>query len=128
MPEITSEKRDWINGRLDRRRAIEDSLTEQYTSQHCHLCNWASNGLGLDLAVKENEAHQLTHPEFAEWASLEIPMGDLVDSIHDHECQTALCVCKCGCVDGPFCTLTLGPLCGGCMIRANRGDSDHGEV
>lgn len=131
MPEITSEKRDRINVRLARRKELEELFTSHfYMSQHCHLCNWASNGLSLDLAVKENKAHQRTHPEWAEWESLEIPMGDLVDSIHDHECQMESCVCKCGCVDsseGKFCTLVFGPLCGVCMIRANRGDSDHGE-
>ena len=128
MPEITSEKRAWIDGRLARRREIEDLFTEQYMSQPCHLCNWASNGLDIELAVKANEEHQKTHPEFAEWKSLMIPMEDLVDIIHDHECQMASCACKCGCVDSPFCKLIFGPLCGSCIIRANRGDSDHGEV
>jgi len=129
MPEITSEKRDWINRRIARRREIEDLIKPVgYTSQHCHFCNWASNGLSLTLAVEKNREHERTHPEWAEWESLEIPMEDLVDSIHDHECVKASCGCKCGCIDGPFCTLTFGPLCSVCMIRANRGDSDHGEL
>ena len=129
MPELDSEKRKSINERLALHEELRGHYKDrQYISQHCHLCNWASNGLSFEEALEANKKHEATHPETAQIAMSEIGIDEIRDSLHDHECQMAYCNCKCGCHAGPFCTLVLGPLCSVCSIRVMRGDNNHGET
>lgn len=129
MPKLTDEQRTRINERLALHKRIRKTFEgRQYASQYCYLCNWASNGLTLDEAIEANDAHVKTHPEDAEMKVTSIPMNELRDSLHDHDCVYAKCVCKCGCQTNVGCVLVLGPLCSTCLLRAGRGDSEHGEA
>ena len=47
--------------------------------------------------------------------------------LHGHDCVFALCSCRCGCIESAGCILVLGPLCGVCLVRSERGDEEHGE-
>ena len=127
MPILETEKRQRINAQRARRQEIHDAMPK-YLQLHCKLCNWAVNALTFDDAIEGVKVHQETHPEFEEWTTLTIPMNEIRDSLHDHECQQKKCSCICGCDDGPFCTLVFGPLCSVCMVRESRGDSEHGET
>ena len=128
MPKMTDEQRTFVNERLALHERIRASFKgREYTSQYCYLCNWASNGLTLDEAVEADAIHVKTHPEDAEMKATRIPMGELRDSLHDHECVYASCTCKCGCQDSAGCTLVLGPLCSTCLVKDGRGDSAHGD-
>ncbi len=131
MPFLTEEERTLVNTSLETSKRIRDSFADrQYASQHCRLCGWASNGLTFDQALEVSRSHEQTHPEYAEWTSSAIPIGLLQRSMHDHECQTAPCACKCGCIDSAGCIVGVfaGPLCAVCSIRTGRGDTDHGRV
>ena len=130
MPKLDPDKRASIEGRLAVHQRIMDSFKDkQYLAQHCHFCNWASNGLSLDEAIAENRRHEeMDHAtEVAEMQATYISMSELGDSFHDHECEMALCQCRCGCQSGPFCHTIMGPLCGNCMIAAGRGHDEHGK-
>ncbi len=129
MPRLPEDQRQFVNTRIARHQQIKETFKgRQYTSQHCHLCNWASNGQTLDDAVTNNREHEAAHPEWAEWVAATIPAQDLLDSIHDHDCDMRNCVCKCGCQQGPFCILIFGGLCSVCQIRDQRGDESHGNL
>ena len=129
MPKLDAEKRKSINERLALHEELRKSFEGRtYFTQHCHLCNWASNGLTFDEADEENQRHEATHPETAQIRVTEIDLWEVLLSLHDHDCQMALCSCKCGCQEGPFCVLVLGPLCSTCSVREMRGDSEHGET
>lgn len=115
------------------RSAITNGIRDKYkdkrwTSQQCYLCGYSSNGLTLDEAIVENKKHIQT--EHAEDNRLmqenNLSIDEIRDSIHDHECDYHLCACKCGCQEGPFCTLAFGPLCSVCQVRDMRGDDEHG--
>ena len=100
----------------------------QFTSLQCVLCNWSSNGLTLDEAVEANRAHQESHPDWAEWEATDIPMLDLVASLHaDHECVFGQCECRCGCTEASGCKVLMGPLCSVCMVREMRGHRECGR-
>ena len=94
--------------------------------QHCHLCNWASNGLTLHEAIVINRGHENSDPEWLEMQATVISTEEIVASIHDHECNMVTCACKCGCGVGPFCDV-MGDFCSVCTVRAGRGDGEHGE-
>ena len=127
MPNLNDGKRQSINERLALHKELYGHYKDrQYISQHCHLCNWVSNGLTIEEAIKANKEHEATHPETAQLAATQIGVGEIRDSLHDHECQMAKCACKCGCQVGPFCTLVFGPLCSVCSVREMRGDHEHG--
>ena len=127
MPKLDDEKRAEIERKLATTRRIKESFEgRQLTSQHCRLCNLASNGLTFDEAIAENRIHEQTHPELAELEAATISFRDVRDNLHDHECVMTLCSCKCGCTNGPSCVLLLGPLCATCIVRVVRGDSEHG--
>ena len=129
MPKLDDATRKSIDERL----AIHDRICKsfegnQWISQNCFLCNWASNGRTLNDAIEVNQEHvKAEHPvEKAAMEETEIPLDLLRASFHDHDCDRQLCICRCGCQEGPFCVLVLGPLCGICTTRAGRGDSEHG--
>lgn len=129
MPKLSDERRAKVEDSITRRAAILKAVREQayYTAQHCHFCNWASNGLTREEAVAGNKMHEATHPEYAEYMALQLPVQELLSAMHDHECDLRECACKCGHPpDGKFCILVLGPLCSVCLTRANCGDSEHG--
>ena len=126
MPLLDPESRQAYEQRLAVSRRIRDAFKDrQYRNAECRLCGWASNGLTPDEAWAANAAHERAHPEYTEWDSSTIHISDVHKLFHDHECQMSLCSCLCGCQEGPFCALALGPLCGTCTIRANRGGSAH---
>lgn len=128
MPKLDSEKRQSINERLALYTRIRESFKGKgYVTQHCALCNWASNGLTIEEAIKVSKLHDATHPETAQIEAAEINIDELRDLMHDHECIMALCSCKCGCREGPFCTLIFGSCCSVCSTRETRGDNEHGE-
>ena len=127
MPKLTDQERESINSRLRAHEAIMSRFRDkQYVSSCCRFCNWASNGLTLDEAWDANQKHEKTHQEYDEWETTEISLRQLQRSWHDHDCEMGLCQCKCGCRQGPFCHTVLGSLCGVCLIREQRGDSEHG--
>jgi hypothetical protein len=128
MPILSDEERAAIQARQDVHDRITAKLREvQYRSYHCRLCNWASNGLTIDEAWEANLAHERSHPEYNAWTANTVPMSDIPKALHDHDCVIADCVCICGCSKSAGCILIFGPLCSVCVIRANRGDSAHGE-
>ncbi len=128
MPKLDAAKRKSIDDRLALHKRLRDSFEgREYVSQHCHLCNWASNGLTLEEAIEANRKHEDTHPETAQIEATGISLKEIRESLHDHDCQMEYCICKCGCHDGPFCTICFGPLCSSCSVRAMRGDDEHGE-
>ena len=126
MPRMDLNTRARIETQTARRRQIEEAQP-RYVQIHCHLCNWASNGLTLQEASQANRQHEEDHPEYTEWTTLKVPLDEIVQVVHDHDCQMANCACRCGCTEGPFCQLTLGALCGVCSVREIRGDTQHGE-
>jgi len=127
MAKLDDAKRQSINTRLAKHKEVEEQYkNRQYASLSCRFCNWASNGLTLDEAIEENEKHERTHPEYAEWKANILGFDEIRDSLHDHECKMEYCACKCGCKDGPFCTLIFGPLCSVCQVREMRGYDEHG--
>ena len=130
MPRLDDAVRESIDSRLARHQAIRDSFKGRiWVSQSCRLCNWASNGRTLDDAVKANHRHQ-QRQHGAEMAALEesrVSAPELRASFHDHDCVMENCACKCGCTEGPFCILVLGPLCSVCLVRWGRGNDEHGE-
>lgn len=129
MTILDKKKRKSIDERLALHKRLRDSFDgKKYSSQHCRLCNWASNGLTFEEAIRLNKEHEATHPEAAQIEATTIDPFELIASIHDHECKMELCTCKCGCQSGPFCTLVFGPLCSVCQVREMRGDSEHGEL
>ena len=88
MPLLDEDKRQSIDARLSKRQEIEQRFEgRQYISQHCRLCNWASNGLTLDEACEENDKHERSHPEYAEWEASQLGFEEIRESLHDHECQ-----------------------------------------
>lgn len=130
MPRLTDAQRDSIN----RRSAATDEVRKrnralpQYYSQHCNFCNWASNGQTIDEVIAANSQH-IQEQHAADMAIIEanrLELNEIPASLHDHECEKALCRCKCGCDAGPFCILVGGPLCSVCQVREGRGDDDHG--
>jgi len=128
MPKLSPDTRRDI----ERRSAIADRIHKsfeerQYTAQHCRFCGWASNGLTLDEAIAENGRHEASHPEQQEYDANLPSIDEVVHSLHDHECVYARCACICGCQESAGCILVLGPLCSSCLVRANRGDREHGE-
>jgi len=127
MPFLNDDKRQSINSRITRHNEIMKVFeNKQFTSQYCRLCNWASNGLTLDEAIQENGKHEATHPELTGLDATLFDFDEIRVSLHDHECKMELCACKCGCKEGPFCTLVFGPLCSVCQVREMRGDCEHG--
>ena len=126
MPKLDQETRTRHDSQRARRQEIE-AAQPRYVQQQCRLCGWASNGLTLEEASKANRQHESNHPEYEEWVNTAIPLAELVQAIHDHDCQMADCQCRCGCTEGPFCHLTFGPLCSVCSVREIRGDTQHGE-
>lgn len=127
MPKLSEEKRISIDKRLARSQAITDKFkNKQYISQQCRLCGWHSNGLTIEEAIEENRKHEATHPELEEFNNNILDIDEVRDSLHDHECKMEYCVCKCGCKEGPFCSLVFGPLCSYCQVREMRGDPGHG--
>lgn len=128
MPRLTDKERKSINERMALQvKLLESFKGRQFVSQHCRLCNWASNGRTLEEAIKANKEHEATHPEIAQFRETELSPSELVASLHDHDCQLEFCACKCGCQSGPFCVLVDGPLCSACQVRESRGDKEHGE-
>lgn len=47
---------------------------------------------------------------------------------HDHDCVLAYCKCICGCQDGPFCVVALGPLCPSCAAWVLMANKVHGAA
>jgi len=128
MPRLDPETKQSIDNRLEVHERITQSFKgRQYIALHCRFCNWASNGLTLEEAIAKNRKHEAHHPEMAEWKANEIGISEIVDSLHDHDCEMALCACRCGCREGPFCHTVQGSLCSSCMIAEGRGHSEHGE-
>ena len=136
MPKLTDAERESIDARYDiheRIRAEFDAPGRQWTSQHCYLCNYASNGHDFDEAIAADAAHiQAEHAaEDAEMQATTISVREARASIHDHDCELRVCVCLCGhgesSGDTLGCILVFGLLCGYCTVRAGRGDRDHGE-
>jgi len=128
MAKLDSEKRQSINERMALHTSLRKSFEEcRYFNQCCNLCNWASNGLTAGEAIAENRKHEATHPETAQIKATMLSFQEIRDSLHDHDCKMAICACKCGCQNGPFCTTVAGPLCASCMIAEGRGHDEHGE-
>ena len=130
MPKLTEEQRKSIKDRLDRHERIRHAYDgKRYISQSCYLCNWASNGASLDEAIEANHQHISGHHavEDREMRETAIPIKELTQSLHDHDCEHAICACICGCKNDAGCILVLGPLCSTCHLRAGRGDSAHGQ-
>ena len=128
MPLLSDEERRSINERLQRENAIRAVFEDrQCLTIHCYLCNWASNGLTIEEAEGLNRRHEKRHLETAELESIEVSPAEFFALVHDHECDMGYCSCKCGCQDGRFCRTVLGPLCSGCLIREQQGDTGHGE-
>lgn len=131
MPKLSDDQRQSIKERLSRTKAITDSFKgRQWTTQHCGLCKWASNGRDLDMAVAASRLHEvMEHPEsMAILESNRLSASELPTAFHDHDCVEAMCACRCGCQEGPFCILGFGPLCSSCTVRADRGHDECGEV
>ena len=129
MAKLDDGTRKSIDERLAIHARIHKSFEDnQWTSQHCCFCNWASNGRTLEDAIEANQEHiKVEHQaEKAEMEATAIPIGELRASFHDHDCDQQLCICRCGCREGPFCVLVLGRLCIPCTVREGRGDSEHG--
>ena len=128
MPRLSDEQR----ARLDRVNEVHQRIRQsfegrQFTSQHCRFCNWSSNGRTFEEAMDANRQHEATHTEQVEYDSTHLAVSEIVASLHDHDCQMALCTCKCGCTQGPFCIILFGPLCSVCLVRSNRGYPECGE-
>lgn len=131
MPKLSDNQRTSIEERLALHKEIEARYEgHQYQNQRCYLCGWASNGLTFDEAIAENRRHiQAVHAaEDALMKATTIPMQELRDSLHDHDCIERYCACMCGCTDGPFCALVMGALCSTCVVAGGRGHSEHGEL
>lgn len=131
MPRLSDDQRASVNARLALHERIRESFKgREWRSVHCYLCNWASNGRTFEEAQANDERHkQENHAaEDAEMKATEIPLPELRDSLHDHECVRERCICICGCREGPFCTLIFGPLCSVCTVRDGRGDKEHGKL
>ena len=131
VSELGEATRDNINERLAASRAVRAQFAGQHWMQHyCYLCDWVSNGRTLNEAIAANELHIRTeHPvEDANMSTAQLQFEEIRASLHDHDCDFQLCACKCGCKDGPFCTLVCGSLCSVCEVRTIRGDSEHGEA
>ena len=131
MTEIDQALRADIQDRIARRRAIEDAMP-QYSSQHCRLCNWATNGLDWEETLTAAAAHEEAHPEYQEWRSSTLSAKEIRATLHDHECTMVRCACVCGggggCSGGSaFCDI-FGALCAVCAIRDGRGDKTHGPA
>lgn len=128
MPKLPDDQRQSIAARLAAARAVREQFEGHYffTAQ-CGLCNWASNGVSPDDANAGSRDHQarMHAQENAILEANRLSMAEIQASFHDHDCVMATCRCICGCEDGPFCHIILGPLCGACMLSSNRGDSAH---
>ena len=131
MPKLTEAQRAKVRCVLEVHQRIRQSFEDrQFISQHCHFCNWASNGRTFDEALEANRHHQAAHPEQAEYNAVELTISELQASFHDHDCTMASCTCKCGCTEGPFCDIIFngGPLCAACLVRSNRGHAECGKL
>lgn len=128
MPILDNETRKSISERHEIHQRIYGSFKgHYYVAVHCNLCNWTSNGLTLDEAVRANKVHKRIHPEEAQLDATEISPEEEIAFLHDHECNMVYCNCKCGCHEGPFCDI-LGTLCSVCVVRDMRGDKEHGKI
>lgn len=94
----------------------------------CHYCGWASQARDMERAIKRNERHEKTHPEWTRPQTLEEIRAEIDAEHAEHECKPAPCACKCGCLEPLSCTVMFGPLCATCCVREMRGDDEHGEV
>lgn len=128
MPILSPEERARIEAKeATQRRILESFNARRWHTVHCHLCNWASNGLTFEEAQEKNRRHEEGHPEWQEYITAILTPEEFVAALHDHECVMVFCQCRCGCRRGPFCQTVLGPLCSTCTTREVRDDPKHGE-
>ena len=129
MPKLDEAVRRKIEERIAMHDAIRQSFKgHQWMSYSCYLCNWASNGRTFDEAYALDKEHiHKEHPvEDAQMRVHQVPMGEIIASLHDHDCTEVYCSCICGCTEGPFCGLLFGSMCSVCVVRDGRGDKEHG--
>lgn len=126
MPRLSNEQhKRIIEARDVQERILRSFVSRQYMSMNCRFCNWASNEHTPDLAIEANRNHEATHIEKVEWDAHLLPGSLIMASFHDHDCQMGLCSCRCGCKEGPFCSLTLGSLCSTCYLQKCRENTGH---
>ena len=131
MPKLTDEQRARAAERdALHKKAFEDYGGPRHVSQHCRVCNWASNGPTLDEADAINREHEHRHPHVKEWdeKAIAIPITEMSAYFHDHDCVFGICTCACGCQEEAGCLLVSSGMCAVCMVKAGRGDGEHGAA
>lgn len=100
-----------------------------YWGRQCSWCGWTANGLTIERADGECRAHERrSHPGIDEYRKKLPTLSEMRDELHaDHDCAAGPCRCRCNCdVTNAGCSVLFGPYCSVCIVRANRGDEEHG--
>lgn len=129
MPKLDDTRRQRIKESIRVHNEIKAAFDgKRWESHHCRYCNWASNGRTFDEAMAADSAHIHSehHEEDERYRAYAISIQDIVDSLHDHDCDMVLCSCICGCQVGPYCRQVGGLLCSDCVSRDAYEEKRHG--
>lgn len=97
----------------------------------CSLCDWPAHVRGGTIADMSAalDAHQQSHPEWAEYQASIPSIRDIVDEVHKNcKHDSVQCSCACGCTERLGCTCWSN-VCVQCQMNWMRGrDPEPGRL